>query len=656
MTSQPQSSPAPPAPRRHARRRWTLWVAAISAVGLLILLGPGQLARMARLRARRAIEAGAISEAGPWLEWVRWWEPSDGEIDLLAAAGYRQLGQMERWSAAIESAREKSAPAQALDREFQLASIQAGKTFDDVNAQLVALIDSGVSPREAAAAFVQGFLASNRTEEAQKLLDAWQADQPESPHVAFWRGACWHKLNQRERALEQYRLALAREPRHELSALAIAELLEEQDQLEEALAEYEALAQRLPSADYLAIRLARTLRQLGRLDEADRLLQLQAPIEPCPAEWALELGQIQLAAGRYPAAAKWLAEAAAARPGDQAALALTATAFRLAGDDDQADRWFGRRNAARARSTRLYELQARLAFEPDDYAAAEALRQLAVDPSWNAADVAFPADGQPGSAEQLYARHCEACHGAEGDGQGIAAQHVFPRPRAFRSEPFRLVSTLRGLPTQQDLQDVIRRGMPGTSMPAFPDLTDEQRRLLADLVWQQYRAGLAQQLVDQLRDDGETIGEAELAQWLDQRTDPGSPAPAFHRNDGESSQGKEEQIARGREIYLRQTCHSCHGEDGMGSGDQPLFDDQQRPTSPRDLVRDPFKGGADPSALYLRILLGMPGTPHPGSPSLAKQDLDDLIEFCLSLSREPKRTLTNHQRERLATRHGRPEP
>ncbi len=76
----------------------------------------------------------------------------------------------------------------------------------------------------------------------------------------------------------------------------------------------------------------------------------------------------------------------------------------------------------------------------------------------------------------------------------------------------------------------------------------------------------------------------------------------------------------------------------------PLFDVQGRPDFPRDLVRDVFKGGNTASDIYLRILLGMPGTPHPANVSMSQSQLIALAQYCQSLGREPKLVLTNHQR------------
>ena len=71
-------------------------------------------------------------------------------------------------------------------------------------------------------------------------------------------------------------------------------------------------------------------------------------------------------------------------------------------------------------------------------------------------------------------------HGEKGDAQGYATPHLYPRPRDFTTGRFKVRTTPSGvLPTHQDLVNIIRRGMPYTSMPAWPGLTDEEVSNLA---------------------------------------------------------------------------------------------------------------------------------------------------------------------------------
>ena len=85
-------------------------------------------------------------------------------------------------------------------------------------------------------------------------------------------------------------------------------------------------------------------------------------------------------------------------------------------------------------------------------------------------------DAQRESGKTLYAKYCVQCHGEKGDGEGYATPHVFPRPRDFTTGKFKVRTTPNGaLPTHQDLVNIIRRGMPYTSMPGWPSCAGRAR-------------------------------------------------------------------------------------------------------------------------------------------------------------------------------------
>ena len=84
-------------------------------------------------------------------------------------------------------------------------------------------------------------------------------------------------------------------------------------------------------------------------------------------------------------------------------------------------------------------------------------------------------DAQREAGKKLYLKNCSQCHGDKGDGEGYAALHLRPKPRNFTSGKFKIRTTPSGaLPTHQDLVNIIRRGMPYTSMPAWPAFSDEE--------------------------------------------------------------------------------------------------------------------------------------------------------------------------------------
>ncbi|HPM80761.1 MAG TPA: c-type cytochrome [Candidatus Anammoximicrobium sp.] len=253
------------------------------------------------------------------------------------------------------------------------------------------------------------------------------------------------------------------------------------------------------------------------------------------------------------------------------------------------------------------------------------------------------------TGRELYLRDCSACHGADGDGRGAATRSLFPRPRDFRTSKFRLVSTVNGVPTSADLDAVTVRGIPGTSMPSFGQLDETPRGELIGEVLRLRREGVRDSVVQRLRDEyGEDeFDEQELGSLLDLQLTAGEPVAV-----PELGPATEAMIQRGQEVFVKQNCPRCHGRDGTGDDGLYLADEEGYPTRPRNLVWEEFKGGPDPPSVYVRIRLGLLGTPMAANPNLSQQELVALVHYVRWLGREPKWQLTNHQRAKLVLDRG----
>ena len=80
-------------------------------------------------------------------------------------------------------------------------------------------------------------------------------------------------------------------------------------------------------------------------------------------------------------------------------------------------------------------------------------------------------DAQRQSGKKLYLEELLAVPRRKRGRRGLRAPHLLPRPRNFTAGKFKVRTTPNGaLPTHQDLVNIIRRGMPYTSMPAWPEL------------------------------------------------------------------------------------------------------------------------------------------------------------------------------------------
>ena len=189
------------------------------------------------------------------------------------------------------------------------------------------------------------------------------------------------------------------------------------------------------------------------------------------------------------------------------------------------------------------------------------------------------------AGKKVYEQHCIQCHGEKGDGQGPAAVHLQPRPRDFTSGKFKLRTTPSGaLPTDDDLKRVVRLGMPYSSMPAWPKLTDAE----VDGVVQYVKTFYA--------------GFADPAQ---------APKPIALAN---APAATKESVAKGKELYSSLGCIRCHGEAGRGEGPSAptLKDDLGNPIRAADLTRRwTFRGGPRREDIFRTFSTGLNGTPMP---------------------------------------------
>jgi mono/diheme cytochrome c family protein len=247
------------------------------------------------------------------------------------------------------------------------------------------------------------------------------------------------------------------------------------------------------------------------------------------------------------------------------------------------------------------------------------------------APVAAVAEREPPSGARLYSEHCARCHGERGDGRGVSP--LDPPARHFGAEPFKLGTTSNRLcPTDADLMRVVQHGIPGSAMPAFAQLSEDEWRAVIGHVRQLTWTNLFAKLAAKEKEEFGDYDPLSVAGQTDKQMQPGQPLAVPTVFAAANPEG----LTRGRELFA-QHCANCHGPEGKGDGQQvkdPGFlNDNKTPARPRDLTQGVYKGGGEPEHLYARIVLGIPGTPMPAFDKLSPQELDALIAYVRSLSR-----------------------
>jgi len=194
-------------------------------------------------------------------------------------------------------------------------------------------------------------------------------------------------------------------------------------------------------------------------------------------------------------------------------------------------------------------------------------------------------EAQRESGKKLYLNYCAQCHGEKGDGEGYAAPHLRPRPRNFTAGKFKIRSTPTGaLPTHQDLVNIIKRGMPYTSMPAWPHLTDQQVSDIAYFI---------------------TTFSPDFSN--PENVPKPVPLPSAPRSTKES-------VELGKKLFVDNECVRCHGPVGRTDGPSAptLVDDFGHPIRPADLSQSwTFRGGSSREDIFRTLSTGLNGTPMP---------------------------------------------
>jgi len=226
--------------------------------------------------------------------------------------------------------------------------------------------------------------------------------------------------------------------------------------------------------------------------------------------------------------------------------------------------------------------------------------------------VANAATGNAKNGEGIYNKRCWWCHGKKGGADGPAAKFLVPPPRDFSLGMYKYKGSGPKAETvrDEDLFNMITKGMPGTGMPSWEDVIKEQER------WD---------LVAYIKSLTDLFGKAA------------SPAENDYSKKVKSSK---ESIEKGKQAFQTAKCFECHGQNGKGDLVKKLKEDSGVRVWPRNLTKPwTFRGGHTAENIFNRVSNGIPNTPMPSfaadatsSGKLSEEDRWHVANYVMTLA------------------------
>jgi mono/diheme cytochrome c family protein len=212
--------------------------------------------------------------------------------------------------------------------------------------------------------------------------------------------------------------------------------------------------------------------------------------------------------------------------------------------------------------------------------------------------------------EFVYERNCRICHGENGDGHGDMSAQLVPPPRSFTQGLFKYRSTPWGkLPSNADLERVIRGGISNTAMGMFTQLSKSEVKAVIEYL-------------------------KSLSRRWDKPENYAAPVPLPHAPDWfENEAALREHAALGKAQFAA-ICAACHGTDGDGKGPAAaaLKDEWRFPAVPADLRQRHLRSGSELSDVYRVLSTGLNGTPMVSfADTLTPEQRWDLVAYIATL-------------------------
>lgn len=266
-------------------------------------------------QARRQLAARETEKALWWLDLAASVVGTNSEECFLRARAQRKLGRLDLTKTLLAQAFELGYPRELLEREQWLSMAQAGE-LRQAEPHLVQLLTVPQGDTaEICEAFVNGFGANDRLDDALRVLDEWILEYGQDPFPHYLRGRIFRLQKRNVAATDEFHLAIRLKPNYPAVALELGEIYAERLDLEEALRYYQIA--RLGNSEInrsAYVGQAQCYRKLGQSEKPRQILRDVLAVEPNHIKALLELSHIELEEHQPEAAQQRLRQLYALQP------------------------------------------------------------------------------------------------------------------------------------------------------------------------------------------------------------------------------------------------------------------------------------------------------------------------------------------------------
>jgi tetratricopeptide (TPR) repeat protein len=203
--------------------------------------------------------------------------------------------------------------ARAAALEHELLAVQQGELANEEAWQARA---ARQTPESAfiLEALAKGNLATFQFNEARRYADAILERHPNDARALWLRGRAWVRVQQEEKAQDDFERAVEIEPEAVEIRLSLAELLHTLGYVRQAIEHYERLRERRPHDERITLALAYCCQEQARLDDARGLIDALLARRHDSVAGLVERGRLALRMGEPQDAERWLRRAVELSP------------------------------------------------------------------------------------------------------------------------------------------------------------------------------------------------------------------------------------------------------------------------------------------------------------------------------------------------------